>query len=265
MDNRNRLLQHAAIALHHNIHQGQYPADIRVIGNMHRKMELPNLSIVMQYLAHHAAIGYHHQRCIGVAQGGVEQRDGFHTTFLLRNGDVFAHAKWPREDDGQPRHDVAQHTLHGQRQTRARHAQAGDHRQQLNAQVLQRHDGKQQYHHYARNRGQQLARRRLQPQLLEQTRRRARHPARHIHADHQDHYRRKQPGPKFHRQFNGSRLNFLQGIDIVFHSYPPAILELETDFTICASGSTALARNLSTTRLRNLRLTSTARSPNERK
>jgi hypothetical protein len=108
-------------------------------------IQAPDLAVVVQDLADDLRFGITTRDRSG-AEGGAEQLDLEHLALLLRDRDEVADAERLREDDRQPRDQVAEHALHGERDSCTREAQAGDQRQQLHAEVLQRHDDEHPEH-----------------------------------------------------------------------------------------------------------------------
>ena len=65
------------------------------------------------------------------------------STWLIR--DVFPDTKWLGENNGQAGDQIAQHALHGEAHAHARHAEAGDERPQLHAELLDRNQDREQH------------------------------------------------------------------------------------------------------------------------
>src|SRR5207237_533740 len=151
--------------------------DVRVVGNPDLQPELPDLAVVVQDLADDLAVGYYDFRTVRVPERGIEKADVEHLAFFLDDGNVLAYAERTREDDGEPGHDVSEHPLHGERDSRAGHTEPGDEREQFHPEVLQRHDEEQPEDEKLGDALEQHAHRRLQVIALQRAAHGARHPA----------------------------------------------------------------------------------------
>ena len=91
------------------------------MGDVDGEMQLPHRPEVVQDLADDLPVGNDDARVVRVDEDGRGQGDHGHVALLFVYLDVLAHAEGLREDDGQPRHEVAEHALHGEA-----HAETGD-------------------------------------------------------------------------------------------------------------------------------------------
>src|SRR5687768_1648728 len=89
-DHRRRVLQHTRIVLDHVVDCGKRLLQIGVVGDADHDLELPDLAVVVEYLADDLAVGDDHLRQIGVAERGSEERDVLDPAFLARDRNVFA-------------------------------------------------------------------------------------------------------------------------------------------------------------------------------
>ena len=88
------------------------------------------------------------ERSAWISVGGG-QLDRGHVALDAVHLDVLADPEGLGEDDGQPGHDVAQHALQREADADARHADAGDERRDLEAELVERHHERHDQDHDA--------------------------------------------------------------------------------------------------------------------
>ncbi len=152
-----------------------------------------------------------------MAQRGAGHGDLEHRAFFPGDRDIVADAKRARKDDGEAGDHVAEHALHGERDTRAGDAESRDQRQQLDAEILQRHDGEQREHQQAHGALDQRAHRRVELKARQHLHDGAACPAAGEDAGDQDQDRDEQLWPEFHSQVDSGIPDLLKRLQLVSH------------------------------------------------
>ena len=151
-----------------SLDQRERGLQVGVVGDPHQHLQLPDAAVIVQDLPHDLAVRHHHARAVHVQQRRAEEGNGLDRALDACDGDVFAHPERLGEDDRQPGNHVAEHALGGERHAGAGDAEPGDQRQQLHAEVLQRHDDEEQEARRPGDAGEQQAHGGFELQALQQ-------------------------------------------------------------------------------------------------
>ena len=183
------------------------------------QVELPDLPVVVQYLADDLAIGHHYCRVVRVAEDGGEEVDRFDLALDADDRDVLPNAERPGKYDRKARHQIAEHALHCQRNAGARHTQARNQRQELDAEILQRHDKEQGQYQEAHEAHEQQPYRRLEMELAQRAIETLAHPAPGVEAGDEDEDRDHGLGAELDREFDNGALGLFQGVELDRHDF----------------------------------------------
>jgi hypothetical protein len=224
-DDRGRVLEHARIGAQHVLRHLQREGNVGVVRHPDLDPVLTDPAVVVQDLADDLAVRDHHAREVRVPERGVEQLDIQHLALLFRYRDVVADPERAREDDRQPGHQVAEHALHGERDPRPGDAESRDQRQELHAEVLQRHDHEETQHEDVRDALDQGAYRRLETELGERPPERAARPAPGKEARRQDQHRDQQLRPEPYPHVYRGAGDLVHQLQLLFHrsSFPASL------------------------------------------
>src|SRR6185312_14490254 len=209
------ILQRAGIRaqdLVNGLHCGD---DVGLVGHTDLDAELPDAVAVVQDLADDLAVGDHHLRHVGVPERGAEEGDVLHRALLARHRDEVADLEGTRHHDRQPRDTVAENALHRERYPGAGDAETGNERQQLHAQVLQRHDREKREHQHPGEPGEERAYGRLEVGALQSAPERTAGPAAREVPGDQDQDRDQQLGRELDAEIDRGGGDLIQILQVL--------------------------------------------------
>src|SRR5262249_6644922 len=122
-------------------------------------------------------------------EGGREQLDLGDIAANVQELDIFADTVWLGEDDREPRHEIAEHALQGDADSEPGHADAGDQRRDLEAELVEPHHGREQHDDDLEDADDQQSHGRLHRLLLQSSIHELADPSGHDRACGQDHQR----------------------------------------------------------------------------